>query len=131
MSMQAFRMDRPLRASMVALAMLAALWLVLQPFCQAADLPLTASASSLGATLYGPGHGQDDGPHCCAALEARSFAAPASVMPAWIGQGTEAQVLLPHGFAMRAVAPVRALAAAQSSPPLSLPYHVRTSRILR
>lgn len=131
MSMQAFRMDRPLRASMVGLAMLAALWLILQPVCQAADLPMTASASSPGATLYGPGHGPDDGPHCCDALEARSLAAPAFVMPSWIGQGTDAQVLVPHGFAMRAVAPVRELAAAQFPPPLSLPYHVRTSRILR
>lgn len=119
-------MQARMRTGSIALALLAALFVLARPVCAAQDLRPASPHASAASHVHGSPQGSDHSNPCCDAMEASIIAtSPALAVP------TSAVALAVPSFASvhARIAPAHPALCQPPPPPLS--YHARSARILR
>jgi len=120
-----------MRSGAVALALLALMSVLLQPVCGAYEIRPAAPNSTAVALADNTAQGTSDCAPCCPKAETSALLAPSSAAVAKAILAAEAAGPLQYAAAPRSELSWHAQPASSSPPPISLPYHVRSARILR
>ena len=124
-----------LRRALAAIGMLAVLTLLVQPVCSAYELsrppPGAPALSSVAEHDHGAKQGRHEGKPCCSDIEMNAVLASPSADLLTALPAAKALTAVPYAEPTQAAPASYRLAAWNSPPPLPLPYHVRSARILR